>query len=652
MTAVVLYGLVAVVFTWPLIAHFSTHLPGSPDGDTGVYVWNQWVFQHEVLDHRTLPYFTEKIFGATGRANLSLHNYTAFANVLALPFVKILGVVATFNLVYLALTGFTAYATFLLARRVTGGDSLTAWLSGVLFAWSPVLVTRGMGHFSLVAAAPLPVFVLQLLRIHERADRRQAIFLGATVAWATACDVYLRCVLRDDGYGVPARQVIRGHSPAVGASREGRVDTAQRRSVALSVAGLLFALVVGHGWEFTFLGRLVQIRTVYTPALVLTGLMLLRGLLHFRPILHPVSVEQIGATVRTFATAALVCAILMSPLLYAFGVRVLDGRGDQSRILWRSSPPGLDALALIAPNQNHPIAPQSLREWLATLTRDGYLENVVSIPIVALVVIFLAIRTDWRPPRWLLALTIGFGLLALGPFVRFDGIDTHIPAPWAVLRYLPILGLARSPGRFFVVAMLGISVVFALSLCALAAQPHRNRRSIFAGAAVLLFAELWPVPRTIFSAEIPSIYQIVASDSRPDVRVLELPFGLRDGTMAVGNFTSRTQYYQTAHTKPILGGYLSRVSRRRIRENESDPVLGALIRLSEGAQLTHGELQKMRSAWPGFAERTSIGYIVLDRRRTPDSLRLATLETLPLEELASDSELTLYRALQPAPSGH
>jgi len=49
--AVLGYALVAVVFTWPLAAHFGTHLTGSPAGDAGVYVWNQWVFQHELLEH-------------------------------------------------------------------------------------------------------------------------------------------------------------------------------------------------------------------------------------------------------------------------------------------------------------------------------------------------------------------------------------------------------------------------------------------------------------------------------------------------------------------------------------------------------------------------------------------------------------------------
>ena len=97
----VAYAAVTFAFAWPLPVHLGTHLTGTLGGDTGVYVWNLWVFQHELLDHRSLPYFTDTIFAMTGRANLSLHNYTTFQNLLALPFVRTLGVVPTFNVIYL-----------------------------------------------------------------------------------------------------------------------------------------------------------------------------------------------------------------------------------------------------------------------------------------------------------------------------------------------------------------------------------------------------------------------------------------------------------------------------------------------------------------------------------------------------------------------
>jgi hypothetical protein len=166
------------------------------------------------------------------------------------------------------------------------------------------------------------------------------------------------------------------------------------------------------------------------------------------------------------------------------------------------------------------------------------------------------------------------------------------------------------------------------------------------GITVVLMFELLPAPRLLFSAEIPSIYRLIADDPR-DVRVLELPFGIRDGTMAVGNYTSRTQFYQTAHGKAIIGGYLSRVSRRRVRDNERDPVLSALMRLSEGKPLSDRQAENLVSFWQAFVERTAVGYVVLDLKRAPEGLRAMTETDLRLEMIAHDGPLVLYRPARP-----
>ena len=91
LAAVLGYVLVAVAFSWPLLPHITTHLTGDPGGDTGVYVWNQWVFQHEAWVERRNPLTTEQIFSMTGRpVDLTQHNYTLFANLLAFPLIRTL----------------------------------------------------------------------------------------------------------------------------------------------------------------------------------------------------------------------------------------------------------------------------------------------------------------------------------------------------------------------------------------------------------------------------------------------------------------------------------------------------------------------------------------------------------------------------------
>jgi hypothetical protein len=181
--ALMAYAAVALLFAWPLPTHLSTHVTGMPSGDTGVYLWNLWVFQHELLSQHHYPLVTSAILSLDGSVDLALHNYTVFADLIAVPFVRVLGLVTTFNLIYLALSVLTAYAGFLLAREVAGRDP-EAWLAGLLFAWSPALVARGTAHFSLVAAAPLPVFVLLLLRAERTGRRRYMAGAGLTVAWS------------------------------------------------------------------------------------------------------------------------------------------------------------------------------------------------------------------------------------------------------------------------------------------------------------------------------------------------------------------------------------------------------------------------------------------------------------------------------------
>lgn len=632
------YVLLSLAFTWPLPLHLSTHLTGAIDHDAGVYVWNQWIFRHELIEDRSHPYFTDEIFSLTPPANLSLHNYTAFANLVALPLAGWLGVVATFNVVYLALTVLSAYTVFLLARRVTGGATSEPLLAGALFAWSPVLVTRGGGHFSLVAAAPLAVFLLLLLRAQERWRTRDGVLLGIVVAWATASDGYYAvfCLLMAATVG--AASVIRvRRSTAV--SRAG--------AIALDIliacaAGLVAALAIGPGWRVTLLGVSISMRGLHTPVLVLTMLVLVRAAIRYRPHIARVEWRHAFRLLRVACVAGLTAAALLSPMLYALGRRVVEGRFETPLIFWRSSPRGADVAALLLPNPNHPLAPASIREWIAALP-EGYLENVASVPLVALAIVALALRAGWRIPRLWGVLAAVFLLLLLGPFVHVAGVNTYLPGPWALLRYVPVVGLARAPTRFIVVFMLALAVIVALALRALAERHPRRRAVLVTGAAVLLAAELLPSPRPLHAAMPPAIYARIAADARGDVRVLELPFGLRDGTMSVGDFTARTQFYQTHHGKPILGGYLSRVSPQRVADHRRLPVLQALLTLSEGGALPDEELAQLVERGPAFVERARLAWVVIDRSRASEKLVRVATAVLGLERVARDGSLELYR---------
>jgi hypothetical protein len=629
------YAALALAFSWPLPLHMATHLTGPPDGDTGVYVWNQWVFRHELIDQHSLPLFTREIFSLTRPANLSLHNYTIFQDLVALPLLQGFDVITTFNIVYLLMIVLTGYAAFHLAWHLTGRP-VESWLAGALFSWSPWLVTRGIGHFSLVAAAPLPVFALLLVRLEERGRLRDALALGATVCWAATTDPYyaVYCVMIACLFlGIQTVHITRDATQRSAAPRA--LD-----ALIACAAGFAASLVIGGGWQVTVLGRHVTAHGLYTPMLLLTVLALLRLAWPYRHAALSIDRVELLRFARAASVAGVVSAMMLSPVLYAVGIRIRDNGFESSRILWRSSPPGVDLLSFFLPNPNHVFAPEAVRAWL-TPRADLYLENVASLPFAALIAVVAAVRAGWRPTRFWVALTVTFALLALGPFIHLAGVNTDIPGPWALARYLPLVRLARTPARLAIVAMLGLSMLFGGALCYMGDRwPHRRRLLLSVVAAVMFF-ELLPAPRPLYSASVPRFYARVA-EQPGDVRMLELPVGVRDGTSSVGNFTARSQFFQTVHGKPLIGGYLSRVSRRRIEEIRQDPMLDALITLSEGGTLGAERQRKLIDHGPEFIRETRIGFVVIDGTRSSPQLREFAERALRLRRVDGEGAYDLY----------
>ena len=68
---------------------------------------------------------------------------------------------------------------------------------------------------------------------------------------------------------------------------------------------------------------------------------------------------------------------------------------------------------------------------------------------------FIVIFPAWKFARFgrggLAGIDDGFGLLTLGSFLTVAGVNTNFQA-MALLRYVPIVGAARMPARFSIVA--------------------------------------------------------------------------------------------------------------------------------------------------------------------------------------------------------
>ncbi len=637
------YALLACVLTWPLPRHLRTHLLGDPSGDLGNYVWNLWIFRHELLEHAHLPFSTEHVFAYTGGADFSLHNYTPIAGALGAPLIGALGVVGAFNVVLLAFMSASGLGVFVLARRL-GLGTAAAWCAGALFMASPVLTARETAHFSLVIAASLPLFLWALLRTLDMERMRDAVLVGAIVAAATYSDAYYGIYCAIMGAFMVVWRFSRVEWP-------GKVTAWPRLALALNVAivlsGTLIVWRVLSGTTRIAIGPIeIGLQTLYTPLLILLLATALRGWLAQRPVLRLHDPQARLTVVRRLGLVSVgVCLVLLLPQLVGIALRFASGRLPSTEIYWRSSPRGVDALAYFVPNPNHPWFGDLTRPWFMPGQPDAFPEFVGSFSIVAFAVIAAGAWLRLLPRFWI-AFTGFFVWLSLGPFIHIAGINTYAIGPWALLRYVPVIGMARSPSRFAIVAVLGMSLLAAFALEALRRRYASPAR---AGAllAVLLAAELLPAPRPLYLAAVPDVYRLIATTGDESGRLLELPTGIRDGTSGVGDFNASSQYFQTAHGRPLIGGYLSRVSRRRIAENQRAPMLRALFALSEGRQLSAEQMDEARRARDAFLRRSCVRFVVVNKRRASNDLQAFAVEALGLTRVHEDAAYVLFTPADP-----
>jgi len=103
-------------------------------------------------------------------------------------------------------------------------------------------------------------------------------------------------------------------------------------------------------------------------------------------------------------------------------------------------------------------------------------------------------------------------------------------------------------------------------------------------------------------------------------------------------------YYQTIHTRPIVGGYLSRLPASVLTFYANDPLLNGLLQLSEPASETVAAPTALPDARIA-AERlraNGIAFVVLDRAAAPARLTEYAETVLPLELIATEGERQFY----------
>ncbi len=518
------YLLIAVVITWPLLAHFSTAFAGFVYGDAYETAHHVWWFT-EALRTGQSPFFQPLLAYPNGLEGVTLwadplHFFPAWLFAFALPLPAAINLQ---TLLTLALNGLAMWALikWLLDRPITPSPDtpltlnpspsgrgtsisdfsplpegegpgvradtqhwfLPAFIGGLVFMIFPAMQGHlGAGHTGLLVQWPLPLFVWALLRL----DRHgwAAVLLAAALFMLGAL----------------------GH-------------TLQ----ALYALGPLAALLIlRFAWrrEWRAAGRAALAVLLGGAALAVFGL----------PVF--------SATLGTGAYA------------------------DEGGAVRYSA----DLLAVVTPSFFHPL----FEGW-------EYAHRVLGINLdegaafVGFTGLFIGLLALWKAPRarfwWGVALVAW--ILSLGPLLKIfdqpalipvDGGSSGIALPFAAVMNLPLVSLARTPGRFNFLLALAWAIILAYAVnwlvSALFARLGEQRGRIGAWAltlgltAVLVFEfqTFWPLPLT--TAEVPAA--ITALHERDDLRaVLDVPWNNLVAAKA-------GLYLQTEHRLPLIAGHVTR----------------------------------------------------------------------------------------------
>jgi hypothetical protein len=212
--------------------------------------------------------------------------------------------------------------------------------------------------------------------------------------------------------------------------------------------------------------------------------------------------------------------------------------------------------------------------------------------------------------------------------------------PETLIRFVPVVANARIPGRALIGVYLALAILAAYALAP--AHGRVTRRWEWLVPVLVLF-EYGGGGVPLYRLETPGIYDAVRVSPADDGNaILELPSGLRDGLEESGRLDHRILVHQTTHGRPILGGFVARLSPKLRAEHLAAPVIGQLLALSADRQHDGSPTIDNREAVAAILRRWSIRYVIVDRATASPALRQYVDSALPLRLIRVEGSRALY----------
>ncbi len=458
-----IYTLVAVLITWPLAAHISTHAAGAGYGDSFEYIrlgwWAKYALQHGLNPfYQSLLGYPAGFFSATQAAQPLIYWPITLLGLVFNP-------VTAFNLwllLEIILSGLTAYwlcLEVLGARSRT--PSLAALLGGLIFMVFPAVQGHlSAGHVNPLSNYALPVVALCLYRLVEGRGGVRSALTGAVALW----------VLALGNFTFPAYILL-----------------------PLALFGGAYLLLFRRG-------------CLLRPRLWRDlGIMFGVGVLLIAPFYLPLLGDLVGSSRPAYLeeggavlySADLIGFIAPSPFNPWTGTVV---PAFSREVLGANSIEGTAYLGIVA------VVLAAIGVWRQRRAAGLWLTVALGCMVFS-----LGPLLKWRNEPVTYAI---------------DQYRSQIVLPWALFQNLPLINATRTPGRFNITTGLALGVLSALGLDVLLRHTKTDRRRIglCAALAFITLAEyqlFFPFPVT--SAALPTYFESLAQ--RADIRaVFDVPW--------------------------------------------------------------------------------------------------------------------------------